>query len=116
MKEKNLNLWFIALVVFVVVWISGVFIYNSKDKRPSVNSTNEIAKPMLEQKDSYKKMDFVIINYFFVTGLVVDRQGNNYTIIYKDRNRVLQKVIVPKELLLSPTSEFGEKSALLFAP
>jgi hypothetical protein len=79
-------------------------------------TTNEIGNPMFEQRGSYEKMDFVIINYFFIAGLVVDRQGDNYTIMYKDYNRVLQRIIVPKELLLFPTSANGVNPASLLAP
>lgn len=79
-------------------------------------TTNEVSKPMYEQKDSYEKMDFVIINYFFIAGLVVEKQGDNYTVMYKDYNRVLQRVIVPKEFLLSPTSAMAVNPASLLAP
>jgi hypothetical protein len=59
---------------------------------------------LYEQKSVYKIKDFVIINYFFIEGIVVAKDGNNYTVLYKDNNHTLQTIIVPRELLLSPTS------------
>lgn len=78
--------------------------------------TNEVVKPMYEQKDSYDKMDYVIINYFFIGGLVVDRNGDNYTVMYRDYNRVLQTVTVPKQMLLSPTAAAPVNPAALLGP
>lgn len=83
---------------------------------PTPTATNQVVKPMYEQKDSYEKMDFVIINYFFVSGLVVDKNGDNYTVMYRDYNRVLQKIIVPKELLLAPTETAPVNPAALLGP
>jgi len=80
------------------------------------SKTNEIVKPLYEQKDTYDTMEFVIINYFFIGGMVVDKSGNNYTIMYRDYNRVLQKVIVPREMLLTPTSSAGVNPASLLGP
>lgn len=78
-----------------------------------LSKTNDTVKPLFEQKDRYEKMEFVIINYFFISGLVIDQNDNNYTIMYRDYNRVLQKIIVPKEMLLSPTSSAVNPTALL---
>lgn len=83
---------------------------------PEPSKTNEIVKPLFEQKDRYEEMEFVIINYFFISGMVVERSGNNYTVMYRDYNRVLQKIIVPKEMLLSPTSSAGVNPTALLAP
>lgn len=146
-KLKNLNRWLFALVVFIVIWSVGIFVYIDRKPQPpkppipvimvdpitgkvtnvahakivpptfaSVSKKTNDVNPMFEQKGSYEKMDFVIINYFFITGLVVERQGDNYTIMYKDHNRVLQRIIVPVELLLSPTAAYGVNPASLLAP
>lgn len=72
--------------------------------------------PLYEQKQSYEKMEFVIVNYFFVEGLVVDVQGDNYTVMYKDHNRVLQRITVPKELLMAPTPGTSVNPASLIDP
>lgn len=79
--------------------------------------TNDVSiHPSFEQKKSYENMDFVVINYFFVAGLVVEKNGNNYTVMYKDHNHVLQKTIVPVEMLLSPTSYNGVNPLSLLNP
>jgi len=72
--------------------------------------------PLFVQKSTYVKMEYVIINYFFVAGIVVDVQGDAYTVMYRDANRCLQKVVVPKELLLVPTSASGVNPASLLGP
>lgn len=69
--------------------------------------TADTPKPMYEQKESYQRMEFVIINYFFIEGLVLEREGDYYKVMYKDHDRVLQTVTLPKEMLLSPTSYNG---------
>jgi hypothetical protein len=142
---KKLNRLLVALVAFVLVWSVGMFFYIDRKPdapKPAIPvimidrvtgkvtnvehakllpqlppaKTNEVGKSMFEQKDSYDKMDFVIINYFMIAGIVVDRTGNDYTIMYKDNNRVLQRIIVPKEFLLSPTAAYGVNPASLLGP
>lgn len=74
---------------------------NMSDIKSPANST----KPLFEQKEFYNIKDFVVVNYFYVKGIVVERSGDDYTIMYKDHNHVLQKLTLSKELLLSPTSQ-----------
>jgi hypothetical protein len=69
-----------------------------------IKTSKNAVKPLFEEKDSYNIKDFVIVNYFYVEGIVVNKSGNIYTIMYKDHNHVLQKVTLSKEFLLSPTS------------
>ena len=73
-----------------------------------VNSTKTnvvtAPKPMFETRDSYEIREFVIVNYFYVEGIVTEKKGDDYTVMYKDHNHVLQKVTVPKSFLLVPTS------------
>lgn len=78
---------------------TNLFALTQTNKNGTV-STNEIAH--YEHRDVYKKLDFVIIDHFFIEGIVVDKSGDNYTVLYKDRNRSLQRIIVPKTLLLIP--------------
>ena len=59
---------------------------------------------LYEQKDSYKVEDFVIINYFFIEGIVSSKSGNNYSVMYKGEDGVLQTINVPQSMLLVPTS------------
>ena len=127
---KNLNRWLTGLVVFIIIWTIGVLLVIKKKDESApytpvvmvdsasgkiTNSTyvnlfpKGIAAPVIpknsayQRKEVYQVMDYVIINYFFVEGLVVERNGENYTVMYKDENQVLQKVIVPRELLMSPS-------------
>lgn len=74
---------------------------NMSDIKAPSNAT----KPLFEQKDHYNIKDFVVINYFYVEGIVVNRSGNEYTVMYKDHNHVLQKIDISVEFLLSPTSQ-----------
>lgn len=70
-----------------------------------IKDSDNATKPLFEKKDSYNIKDFVIINYFYVEGLIIDKSGDNYTVLYKDHNHVLQKIIISKEFLLVPTSK-----------
>jgi hypothetical protein len=144
---KNLNRWLIGLVAFMLIWTVGILAYVDKKPEKEMPSIPVIgidphtgritnvshsrllpktfsvpfsptnSSPMFVQKDSYEKMDFVIINYFFVSGIVVDTQvGGNYTIMYRDANRSLQRVVVPREFLLVPTSAYGVNPTSLLGP
>lgn len=144
---KNLNRWLIGLVAFMLIWTAGILAYVDKKPEkemppipvisidPHTGKITNVAhsrllpktinvpfsptnsSPMFIQKDNYEKMDFVIINYFFVAGIVVDSQaGGNYTILYKDANRCLQRIVVPREFLLVPTSAYGVNPTSLLAP
>lgn len=83
---------------------------------PSDGKTNDVVKPLYEQKDEYQKMDFVIINYFFIPGLIVDKSGDSYTVMYRNYNRDLETITVPREMLLSPTAAAGVNPASLLGP
>lgn len=71
---------------------------------PPVPITNS-AKPMYEQRDKYEIGDFVVINYFYVEGIIIEKlSGDVYKILYKDHNHTLQKIELHKQFLLYPTS------------
>lgn len=73
-----------------------------------IEKTNNVTKPMFEQKASYEIKELVVVNYFYVEAIVVTKVGtSSYTVMYKDHNHVLQLVTLPKELLLSPTSQYS---------
>jgi len=76
-------------------------------------TNGNLSKPVYEQKQTYEVMDFVVINYFFINGLIAEKSGDEYVVLYKDHNHVLQKVTVPRTLLLSPTSYYGVSPAAL---
>jgi hypothetical protein len=140
---KNLNRWLAGLVVFIIIWTVGVLaVVQHKDEPKAYTPvvivdeatgkvTNPtyvnlfpkgIAAPVIpkntayQRREVYQVMDFVIINYFFVEGIVMERNGENYTVMYKDENRVLQKVIVPRELLMSPSPGTAVNPASLISP
>jgi hypothetical protein len=143
---KNLNRWLIGLVAFMLIWTVGILAYVDKKpekemppipviridphtgkitnvahsklvpKTSAVKFSPTNSSPVFVQKDSYEKMEFVIINYFFVSGIVVDSSAGNYTIMYRDANRCLQKIEVPREFLLSPTSAYGVNPTSLLGP
>lgn len=70
-----------------------------------IKEPSNATKPLFEHKDTYNVKDFVVVNYFYVEGIIVEKSGNNYTVMYKDHNHVLQKLTISKEFLLSPTSQ-----------
>lgn len=74
----------------------------------STNTLNtSTPSPMYIQKKTYDVLDFVIVNYFFVEGIVIERDGNNYTIMYKNHEHTLVRTIIPGSMLLVPTSNAG---------
>lgn len=60
--------------------------------------------PLFESKDSYEIMDVIIVKFFYIRGVVIDKSGDRYTILYKDQSHIIQQISLPKEFLLSPTS------------
>lgn len=129
---KQLNRWLLLLVVFIIVWALGMVFYVQKRTEappkpltplvavdtisgkvtnssyvnlfPKAIANGSPSKLAYEQRETYQVMDFVIINYFFVEGLVVEKKGDDYTVMYKDEKGTLQKIIVPRELLIAPAS------------
>jgi hypothetical protein len=84
---------------------SSVFGEISNDVNVSdITTSNNTRKPLFEERESYNIKDFVIVNYFYVEGIIVSKSGNIYTVMYKDHNHVLQKVTLSREFLLAPTS------------
>lgn len=62
--------------------------------------------PSIVVKPDYHYGDIVIIKYFYVGGVVLSKSavGDDYTVMYKDHNHVLQKISLPRTMLLSPTN------------
>lgn len=142
---KNLNRWLMGLLAFIIIWSVGILIYVQKkadDVTPHVpvvmvdvgtgrvtnnsyanlfpksiaSNTMAHAKSAYERKEVYQVFDYVIINYFFVEGMVIERDGENYTVLYKTYDRTLQRIIVPRELLLSPSPGTIVNPASLISP
>lgn len=140
---KSLNRWLIALVVIIIIWAAGIIMYVDKRTSSSnhplpiimvddntgeiidpaytnlfnysnINSQSNTIKPLFEHKDHYNVKDFVVVNYFYIGGIVIDRSGDEYTIMYKDHNKVLQKFTISGEFLLSPISQTSVSPVSLF--
>jgi len=141
---NNLNRWLVALIVFIGVWTIGMIVYVQYKTEPSqaavtplvqvdttsgkvtnaayVNlfpkaiATGKIVKSAYERREVYQVMDFVIINYFFVEGLIVEKNGSDYTVLYKNEEGTLQKITVSRELLIAPAAGTVVNPASLMSP
>ena len=59
--------------------------------------------PAFKMKESYQRGDLVIVNYFYVEAIVVEKLvGDKYLVMYKDHNHVLQQTCLHRDFLLSP--------------
>lgn len=66
--------------------------------------TNGMYPTLFEKKKSYKIGDLVVIDYFLIQGIVAEKNDNHYVILYKDKNRQLQKISLGIDFLLGPAS------------
>lgn len=65
----------------------------------------EAPKPMFEQKENYEVGDFVVVNFFYVETIIVEKLPKDYyRLMYKDHNHSLQVLTLHKQFLLAPTS------------
>lgn len=72
---------------------------------PTPSATNTPAKPMFEQRESYEVGDFVVINFFYVETIVIERLPNDqYRLMYKNHEHTLETIVLHKQFLLYPTS------------
>ena len=143
---KQLNRWLLLLVVFIAIWSIGVVFYvqkrTEKPESPNIplvqvdlnsgkitnaSHANIVPKPVAgvspsksvyRQKETYQLMDFVIINYFFVEGMVIekDKNGETYTVLYKNYEGTLQKITVPRDFLIVPSEGTVVNPASLLSP
>lgn len=138
-KVRSVNFWYIVLVVFIVVWMGGSFLYLNHKTHDLANNppvtiidaaggidlsnlskigTNQIPgkSSLFTVKETYTFGDTVIIKYFYVKAVVLDKAaalGDSYNLIYKDHNHVLQKITLPREMLLAPMEGTLPPSSLL---
>ena len=125
---KRLNRWLIILFLFMLLWTSSIFLYLKANpsvsflEKPavvtvisnnvplptlSISKKTALSEPLFKQQSTYNIHDFVIINYFYVSGIIVEVNGNDtYTVMYKDHLGVIQRVVVQGEMLMVPTSYF----------
>lgn len=136
-RVRTINVWHFVLIVFIVIWMAGAYLYLNKKTElslvtppvllvngsnsnldltnffglaatnnpliPSIKPlTNSTASPMFETKPRYDAGDVVVVKYFYVQAVIVEKVGqDSYAILYKDHNHVLQKIVLPKAFLLS---------------
>jgi hypothetical protein len=145
-KLKSINLWYILLLSFILIWVAGayIFLYKKTDAaylNPppivlveglegvsqktftnifQINQTNTsniisdvTTKPLFETKDHYELGDVIVVRYFYIKGVVIDRSypgGDTYTVLYKDHGHTLRTIKLPKEFLMTPTG--GDLNAI----
>jgi hypothetical protein len=118
------------LIAFIVVWVVGAYFFldNSPVAIPNpvpildasggldltnlfgLLSTNELIipkPPAFEVRDKYVFGDIVVVKFFYIHAVVLEKSSfgsDSYTILYKDRNHVLQKVVLSRDLLMAPAN------------
>ena len=83
---------------FAQIGTNASRIYLSKDNE-------QRNRPDFEVKERYEIGEIIVVKYFYVEAVIVDKTlpiGNAYTILYKDHNHVLQKITLPREMLMAP--------------
>ena len=138
-KLKRLNVWLGILVVSIILWTIGIFVYMEKritsviaktiplvlvnTSTGKIDSTlysnmfpanmvssntnvltNTIASHIFKERTEFDQYEMVIIKYFYIPALVMEKSNNKYILIYKDHNHILQPITLPIEMLLSPSS------------
>ena len=133
-KLRSVNFWYVLLLSFIIVWMCGAYLYlytktensasppivliegggvdlNSISNLFSVNappvSTNDLkgAKPLFVTKEDYSIGEVVIVKYFYVEAVVIDKSipnGSAYTLLYKDHNHTLRTIKLSKTLIMAP--------------
>lgn len=62
-----------------------------------------LTSPMLEVKNKYSFGDVVIIKFFYVKAVVLTKEPeDSYTVLYRNHNKDLQKITLPRLMLMSP--------------
>jgi len=125
-KVKNINVWSFFLLLFVVVWMAGSYIYLNRradvsippviilDEAQKIGLTNShfppknptAAKSSFEIRETYNVGDTVIVSYFYVEGIVVKKSalGDEYTIMYENHNHTLELITLPRTFLMAPST------------
>jgi len=127
---RSFEIWYFVLVGFIVIWMMGAYVYLDKktdvtlsnppvvvlDAVNGIDMTNffqvksnqtqlfpKTARPMFEIRDKYEVGEVVVVKYFYVEAVVLEKQaGDSYVIMYKDHNHTLQKIAIPRTLLMCP--------------
>lgn len=128
--QKNIKysrILYALVITFVITWMGGVYLY-LKDRfdPPHLHDVPVIERgdyafgefytkeywdsnpPPVKPSDytileKYNIGDIVTIRYFFIEGVVMDKSiptGDNYSVLYRDKNHTLQKIILPRRMLM----------------
>lgn len=107
LNVPNTNIIHPQLIYYATNGASNVqkFIQKTED----TNGTAVLPwRPMFQRKANYEVGDYVIVSYFQIPGIVVGKEtGDKYTVMYRDHNRTLQKISLPADFLIVPTSNYA---------
>ena len=131
-KMRSINSWYFVLVVFIIIWVIGAYVYLDKKADMSLNhppvvvldsadgimlsnmfkvsGTNMQLFPptskqeMFEVREKYQFGDVVVVKFFYVEAVVLEKSATSdqYTVMYKDHNHALQKISLPRTMLMYP--------------
>lgn len=71
---------------------------------------------MFQVREKYFFGDVIVVKYFYVEALILGKTSSTsdeYDILYKDHNHVLQKISLPREMLMAPASGLLNPMSLL---
>lgn len=129
-RIRNFNFWNAILIIFIVIWLAGAFVYldkktDIKNPNPPIvvldsadglvlsnmfslgEKTNQVFPDVtskFELREKYDVGDIIVVKFFYVEGVIMEKNttSDSYTIIYKDHNHVLQLITLPRQFLLYP--------------
>lgn len=79
-------------------------------------STNGTNRPLFYSKDEYQFGDIVVVKFFYVEAIVIEKSGptsDDYDILYKDHDHVLQRISLPAKMLMVPADGMLNPVSLL---
>ncbi len=96
------------------ITLTNFFQINSTNRQLSPAARNP-TKPLFEIREKYFLGDVVVVKYFYVEAIVIGNSavGDDYVILYKDHNHTLQKISLPRALLMAPADGFLNPVSML---
>lgn len=115
-NHSNSHLWHLLLLVLMVSWVAGSYLYlnhqSKENKEINIEETLTNLFPSIPQqpshlrfrvKEKYEIGEIVFVKFFRIQAVIIEPVNTeNYVVLYRDRNYVLQRVTLPKEMLLVP--------------
>lgn len=104
-KKTNLS---ISNAPVLLIDGGGTNFFRVSDTNTPIFSTNISTNPfppppIFEVKPKYEVGDVVIVKFFYVKAVVVGKDTSDYyEILYKDQERTLHKITLPRVFLMSP--------------